>query len=404
MSFLNNFLPKNIEELFEKYIKSESTSAVLLLIVTVVSAILANSPLREAYLGFWHTKVSIPFELVDLNLSVRHWVNDAIMVLFFLMVGLEVERSIYIGELSDFKSATLPIVAAVGGLLTPALIYLFFNFGEPTEAGFGIPMATDIAFSIGILALLGSRVPFALKIFLTAVAVVDDVGAIIIILIFYSQSLNYLYLFVSGLLLLVLWMMNYVKVEKLTLYLIPGVFLWYFVYKAGIHPTIAGVVLAFLIPFGDGSDSNSPSFQLLNLLNYPVAYFVMPLFALANATILFESDWFASLGQASSLGTIFGLILGKPIGILGMSLLAIWIGVAKLPKGVTPKMILGVGMISGIGFTMSIFITNLAFTEEALVNDTKIAIIIASIISGLLGYGWLSFLFKRKDARASDAD
>lgn len=395
MNLIQKIFPSRFRESFIHFFKSESASAIILIAVTLISAFLANSPLREAYLDFWHTKLAVPVPYVDLNLSVRHWVNDAIMVFFFLMVGLEVERSVYIGELSDFKSAVLPIVAAVGGLLTPALFYLGLNWGADTQQGFGIPMATDIAFSIGILSLLGSRVPFALKIFLTAVAVVDDVGAIIIIVIFYSHSLNYTALLIATLILLILWIMNYFKVMSLISYLIPGLLLWYFIYQAGIHPTIAGVILAFMMPFGDGDD-NSPSTELLELLEKPVAFFVMPLFALANATIFFDAGWLASLAQPISIGTILGLVLGKPIGILGFSLIAIWLGFAKLPRHVTRQMILGVGLISGIGFTMSIFITNLAFVDEALINDAKIAIICGSVIAGVLGYGWLSYILKKE--------
>lgn len=394
MNFFQKIFANYFQKIFVEFFKSESASAVLLLVVTLVSIVLANTPFRENYMDFWHMKVAVPLPFVDLNFSIRHWINDGLMVFFFLMVGLEVEESMYIGELSDFKSAALPIIAAIGGLMLPALFYLGFNWGLETQPGFGIPMATDIAFSIGILALLGKRVPFALKIFLTAVAVVDDVGAIIIIVIFYSQSLNYFALMIAAIILAALLIMNRLKAQLL-LYIIPGILLWYFTYKAGIHPTIAGVILAFVIPFGDGGEG-SPSYELLHFLTKPVAFFVMPVFAIANATILFEADWASSLMLPASLGTIFGLILGKPLGIVGLSLLAIWLGVAKLPENVSKNMILGVGFISGIGFTMSIFITNLAFVKESLINDVKIAIIVASATSGIIGYLWLNYILNRK--------
>jgi NhaA family Na+:H+ antiporter len=312
------------------------------------------------------------------------------MAIFFLLIGLELEREIYQGELSSLKNASLPIFGALGGMLIPAGIFLLLNFGTETQSGAGIPMATDIAFAIGILSLLGNRVPVSLKIFLTALAVIDDLGAIIVIAIFYTSSLSFLSLGIAIGILGVLGILNRLKVHNLIPYLIGGVIAWYFMLQSGVHATITGVILAFVIPFGDGGEK-SPSYILQHFLHKPVAFIILPLFALANTCIAIGGDWISNLGTPDSLGIIEGLVLGKPLGILLFSFIAVWLGLAVLPEDLKWKNILGAGFLGGIGFTMSIFITLLAFEDPALINGSKIAILIASCSAAILGFFTLKF-------------
>ncbi len=310
------------------------------------------------------------------------------MTFFFLLIGLELEREIYIGELSSLRNASLPFFAALGGMVVPGGLFLLFNYGTPTQSGGGIPMATDIAFAIGILSLLGNRVPASLKVLLTALAVIDDLGAIIIIAIFYTGTLVlsnlYLAFGIFGLLLI----LNRLKVHNLIPYVIGGAAMWYFMQQSGIHPTITGVLLAFAIPFGDGGEK-SPSYILQHWLHKPVAFFILPLFALANTCIPIQTGWETGLTQPNSIGIFAGLILGKPIGIFLFSLTTVSIGLCALPADIKWKQVFGVGLLAGIGFTMSIFITLLAFDNPELILQSKIAILIASLAAGTLGYLWL---------------
>lgn len=369
-----------ITRLFREFFDSEKAGGLILVFVTVLSFVLANSVWQTAYINFWNLDLG--------GHSIVHWINDGLMTIFFLLIGLELEREIYHGELSDIKNATLPIFGALGGLLVPAGIFLMLNFGTETQAGGGIPMATDIAFAIGILSLLGNRVPVSLKIFLTALAVIDDLGAILVVAIFYTTSVSFTDLLIALSIFGSLLLLNKLKVRNLILYLAGGFAMWYFMLHSGVHATISGILLAFAIPFGKG-DAKSPSSVLQHSLHKPVAFFIMPLFALANTSITVGDNLLSGLGQTNSLGIIAGLVIGKPLGIYLFSLLGVGLGLCVLPADLNWKHILGVGFLGGIGFTMSIFITLLAFDNVEIVNNSKIAIIIASIIAGTIGFLWL---------------
>jgi len=374
-----------LTRLYKEFFNSEKTGGLILVFVTIVSLILANTAWQTSYINFWH---------IDLGgHSLVHWINDGLMAIFFLLIGLELEREIYNGELSNIKKAALPFFGALGGMVFPAAFYLMFNFGTDTQAGTGIPTATDIAFVIGILSLLGNRVPASLKIFLTALAVIDDLGAIIIISIFYSGALSLLNLFISLGIFGILLILNRLKVYNLIPYLIGGIAMWYFMLHSGVHATITGVLLAFAIPFGNGGEK-SPSYILQHLLHKPVAFLILPLFAIANTCIAIGANWLAGLGQVSSMGIIVGLVIGKPLGILIFSLIGVGLGLCVLPTGLKWKSIIGAGFLAGIGFTMSIFITLLAFDNEVVINNSKIAILIASLIAGLIGFIFLKITLK----------
>jgi NhaA family Na+:H+ antiporter len=306
---------------------------------------------------------------------------------------LELEREIYHGELSDIKNASLPIFGAIGGMLVPAGLFLLLNFGTDTQAGAGIPMATDIAFAIGILSLLGNRVPTSLKIFLTALAVMDDLGAIIVIAIFYTTSIAFTNLFIALGVFSFLLILNRLKIHNLIPYLIGGVVMWYFMLHSGVHATITGVLLAFAIPFGNGGEK-SPSYILQHFLHKPVAFFILPLFAIANTCIAVGDSWQSGLGQTNSLGIIAGLVIGKPLGIWLFSFIGVGLGLCALPTDLKWKNIIGAGFLGGIGFTMSIFITLLAFDNADIVNNSKIAILIASLIAGTIGFIFLKLTLK----------
>lgn len=366
----------------------------MLMVCSVASLLIANGAYGENYLNFWQTYVG--------GLTVSYWINDGLMAIFFLFIGLELERELYKGELSNFRNALLPIFAALGGIALPALIHFNFNSGLPTQNGFGIPMATDIAFALSILALVGSRVPASLKIFLTAVAVIDDLCAIIVIAVFYTAKLSIIYLASSIFVFIVLIVLNRLKIISLIPYLIGGVLMWFLMLQSGVHATIAGVLLAFTIPFTPKTDDeNSPSYIFEHFLHKPVAFFIMPVFALANTGIIIGSDWFSSLSTPNSLGIMTGLLFGKVIGITVLSFIAVKLDICRLPLGLKWSHILGAGFLAGVGFTMSIFITNLAFkTSPELINSSKISILLASIISGVVGYLWLVSL----DIISKDSD
>jgi NhaA family Na+:H+ antiporter len=374
-----------LTKLFKDFFESEKLGGLILVFVTIISLILANSAWQNNYIHFWHFEVG--------GHSVTHWINDGLMTIFFLLIGLELEREIYQGELSDIKNASLPIFGALGGLLIPSGIYLLLNFGTTTQAGAGIPMATDIAFAIGILSLLGNRVPVALKIFLTALAVMDDLGAIIVIAIFYTTSIAFINLFIALGIFGILIILNRLKVYNLIPYLIGGVAMWYFMLHSGVHATITGVLLAFAIPFGSGKEK-SPSYILQHYLHKPVAFFILPLFAIANTCIAIGDNWQSGLEQTYSLGIIAGLVIGKPLGIFLFSLIGVSLGFCALPKGIEWKDILGTGFLGGIGFTMSIFITLLAFDNAEIIDNSKISIIIASVVSGTIGFIFLKLTLK----------
>jgi len=362
--------------LFLDFFKSEKFSGFLLIGCTALSLLVANSSWGENYAHFWH----YPFA----GLTVELWINDGLMAIFFLLVGLEIEREIYIGELSTFRLAILPIVAALGGMLVPAGIHLLLNTGTPTASGAGIPMATDIAFALGILSLAGKAVPPAIKVFLTALAIIDDLGAILVIALFYTEQLSILNLSIALLTFALLFFMGKKGITKGWVYGIGGLVLWYCMFRSGVHATISGVLLAFAIPFGKGGDQ-SLSARLQHFLHPIVAYFIVPVFALANTGIILSGEILHTLGSVNSLGIMMGLTLGKPIGIVLFSAVAVQIKTASLPSGVAWKHIMAAGMLAGIGFTMSIFITILAFPDSATIVSSKVAILVASLLSAFIG-------------------
>ena len=376
-----------ITQLFRDFSDSEKSGGITLIACTIISMMLANTAFGENYTHFWHSTFG--------GQSVEYWINDGLMTIFFLLIGLELEREIYIGELSNIKDALLPIFGALGGMIIPAGIYLWLNFGTTTQSGAGIPMATDIAFALGILSLLGKKVPTSLKVFLTALAVIDDLGAIMVIAIFYTKAIIWLNLFIAMGIFVFLIILNRLKIRNLIPYLIGGVVMWYFMLNSGIHATITGVLLAFAIPFGNGGEK-STSYILQHFLHKPVAFLVLPLFALANTAIVINTDLGEIITQKFSLGISLGLIIGKPIGIVLISFLAVSFGICKLPDDLNWKSITGVGFLGGIGFTMSIFITLLAFSDFELQNNSKITILIASIIAALIGFLLLNFSLKRQ--------
>ena len=374
-----------LTRLFNDFFESEKAGGLILVFVTALSLLLANSAWQTNYVNFWH------FDLG--GHSIVHWINDGLMSIFFLLIGLELEREIYHGELSDIKKASLPIFGAIGGMLVPAGLFLLFNFGKDSQAGAGIPMATDIAFAVGVLSLLGNRVPTSLKIFLTALAVMDDLGAIIVIAIFYTTSLAFVNLFIALGIFGFLLILNRLKVNNLIPYLMGGIAMWYFMLHSGVHATITGVLLAFAVPFGNVGEK-SPSYILQHFLHKPVAFFILPLFAIANTCITLGDSWQSGLGQTNSLGIMVGLVIGKPLGIWLFSFIGVGLGLCVLPTHLNWKNIIGAGLLGGIGFTMSIFITLLAFDNADIVNNSKIAILIASVIAGIAGFAWLRLTLK----------
>jgi NhaA family Na+:H+ antiporter len=313
-----------------------------------------------------------------------------------LLIGLELEREVYVGELSNFKNALLPISAALGGMIVPAGLYLILNYGTVTQSGAGIPMATDIAFALGILSLLGNRVPVTLKVFLTALAVIDDLGAILIIAIFYTKNLIWTNLLIALGIFAFLLVLNRLKIRNLIPYLVGGIVMWYFMLNSGVHATITGVLLAFAIPFGNG-DEKSSSFLLQHFLHIPVAFIILPLFALANTAIILKSDWQFMLSHHYTIGIVLGLLVGKPIGIWLFSYLSVKFKISELPTDLNWKSILGVSFLGGIGFTMSIFITLLAFSDGEHIDNSKIMILISSLIAGIIGLIFLKSTIKNSN-------
>lgn len=380
-------------DLFKGFFQSEKASGFILIGCTLISMLIANSGVGERYVKLWHTHLDLSF--LGLDYSFEHWVNDGLMAIFFLLVGLEIERELYIGELSGFKHAILPILAATGGMVMPALLHFIFNAGTDTQSGFGIPMATDIAFALGILSLAGKGVPVSLKIFLTALAIIDDLGAITVIALFYTKSFS-LYFFLGALtVFLILFILGKKRVYWLPLYLAGGIVMWYLMMKSGVHATIAGVLLAFAIPFHKEDDKN-PSYHLQHFLHNPVAFIILPIFALANTAIIFPDNVLQGFTSNNSIGIITGLVLGKLLGIFLFTFLAVKLKLASLSEDMNWRQITGVACLGGIGFTMSIFITNLAFNDPAIINDSKISILFASLLASVIG---LTILKKGKTNR-----
>ena len=375
----------HLTTLFTEFLESEQASGIILILCTLTAIVMANSPFGNGFLDFWHLKVGFEIGAVHLQYNVERWINDGLMAIFFLLIGLEIERELYLGELSDLRNASLPIFAALGGMAIPALLYFGLNWGTATQGGMGIPMATDIAFALGVLSLLSNRVPAALQIFLAALAIIDDLGAIVVIALFYVHDFSLLYLILALGIFAGLLILNRLQVHRLFVYLIPRLVMWYFMLKSGLHATLAGVLLAFAIPFTHDDDT-SPSYQVQHFLHKPVTFLIMPLFALANIGIVLPGNWADNLLTSNSLGILVGLVLDKPLGIVLCTFLAVKWRVSQLPNEVGWRHIIGAGFLGGIGFTMSIFITLLAFDHPDLIQDSKISILLSSLVAGVTGF------------------
>lgn len=374
---------------FRLFVRSQQFSGFLLIGCTLLSILLTNSEAGEAYLHLFHAELPLSIPGIPHTVSVEWLINDGLMAVFFLLVGLEIKRELLVGELSSFQKASLPVMAAIGGMIAPALFYSAFNAGTPSVSGWGIPMATDIAFALGVLSLLGNRVPLSLKVFLTALAVVDDLGAVGVIAVFYTHDLSTTYLSYAAAVLLLLMIMNRSGINSLWKYLIPGLVLWYCVLQSGVHATVAGVLLALCIPHKTRKGPPLLS-RLEERLHTPVNYFIMPLFALANTALPIKSEMVTHLSDPIALGVIFGLVVGKPVGIFLFSWLSVTTGLSQLPAGTRFRELAGLGMLGGIGFTMAIFIALLAFRDPGQIVEAKIAILVASLVSGIFGYLFLS--------------
>lgn len=419
--------------------ETEASGGLLLIVATVIALICVNSSMKDTYEHFWHAIAGFSIGSFTLEMSLTHWINDALMAIFFFVVGLEIKREIISGELSSLKKATLPAIGALGGMVVPALIYVAITYGKEGVAGWGIPMATDIAFSLGILSLLGKRVPVSLKIFLVALAIVDDLGAILVIALFYTSSLQFSYLFIGIAILFILFLLNWKRVKNPWVYGILGTIVWYYFYMSGIHATIAGVLVAFAIPIRRNMSVSEFNKKLSNVklikeeadsftlsdsdihkldkvkkdiisvkssvqtlehsLHKFVNYMIIPLFALANAGVYIESDGLGDHGYISN-AVMSGLFFGKSIGITLFAWLGVKLKIAELPSGVYWKNIFGVAILGGLGFTMSIFITNLAFTEHDMLTPAKIGVLGGSMLSGLIGFIFLNNTLKNRSVES----
>lgn len=431
-----------------KVFGNQSTAGIMLFVAVVVAMVWANSPWHESYHHLWESEFEIGFRafgLKPVSLSLHHWINDGLMAIFFFVVGLEIKREIMSGELSTPKKAIMPIAAAIGGMIVPALIYFAFNSSGEAASGWGIPMATDIAFTLGVISLMGNRVPVSVKIFLTALAIVDDLGAVLVIAFFYTSDISLIHLFYGAIIMGVLLLGNTFGIRRASFYGILGIVgLWLAFFSSGVHATLAGVLLAFAIPARtrvnetlfvrkmdmltrrfkaiDPNDNNflreeqlheltkmqqliqyaeTPLQQVEHALHPIVNYFIMPLFALANAGLVLEANFLAVLLHPISIGVGLGLLLGKFIGIVGFSKLMQLIGLAELPKGATWPHMYGAGMLAGIGFTMSLFISELAFKDPQMILHAKAAILVASTLAGLFGFIILRYFAEPADASQS---
>ena len=392
-------MPKKINlKIFKDFVESSNFGGFLLFLCVVISMIVANTSMAVPLQNLLDTKLGYENEAIHLNYSVSMWINDGLMAIFFLLVGLEIKREIVEGELSSPKKAILPILAAIGGAVIPALIYVSFNSGSETASGWGIPMATDIAFALAVISLLDKRVPTSLKIFLAALAIVDDLIAILVIAIFYSSGIELGYLGYAGIGMLVLILMNRFNVKNPYLYLIPGVFVWYFVHHSGIHATIAGVLVAMTLPTND-TEVESPLEKLEHALVKPVNFLIIPIFAFANTNITIHQEMIEGLTSPLGLGISLGLIFGKPIGIVATSLICSKLGIGQLPANSNLIHIIGLGLLAGIGFTMSIFISMLSFDNQVFIEEAKLSVLITSLIAGIIGYVILNLSSRRKSKK-----
>lgn len=375
----------NLTQYFKEFFRSSQSSGIILMVCVAVSLLIANSSFAGNFQNFLNKEIGT--DIFHLKYPVSIWINDGLMAIFFLLVGLEIKREMIEGELSSFKNASLPIFAAIGGMLVPAVIYTVFNSGTAYANGWGIPMATDIAFSLAIVSMLGKKIPNSIKIFLAALAIVDDLGAILVIAIFYTEQIHWSYLLLSLGVTALLFLLNYLKVTRIIFYLIPGIFLWYFLHHSGIHATIAGVLLAFSIPTNVSTTEISPLEKLEHQLHFPVSFLIMPVFALTNTNITFTKEMVSGLTSTLGSGIICGLVLGKLVGINLFSLIAVKFRLSSLPQNSSWKQMTGVGLLAGIGFTMSIFIALLSFKGQTGIQDeAKFAILIASFIAAVSGF------------------
>ncbi|MEN5232608.1 Na+/H+ antiporter NhaA [Sphingobacterium faecium] len=370
---------------FKDFFKSSNAGGILLFICVIISLIIANTSLGSSLQALLDWELGYESTAVHLKYSVLLWINDGLMAIFFLLVGLEIKREIVEGELSSPKKASLPILCAIGGAVIPALIYLSINAGTDTASGWGIPMATDIAFALAVITLLGNKIPASLKIFLAALAIVDDLIAILVIALFYSSGIEITYLIYAGIGLTILFIMNRLNILNPYLYLIPGVFIWYFIHHSGIHATVAGVLVAMTIPTNDTA-IESPLERLEHALVKPVNFLIIPIFAFANTNITIQSEMIHGLIAPLGLGISLGLLLGKPLGIFLMAFICSKLKISSLPEGSNLKHIIGIGLLAGIGFTMSIFISILSYENPLYVNEAKLSILISSVLAGLIGY------------------
>jgi NhaA family Na+:H+ antiporter len=389
---------QTVSKYFLEFVQTQQFGGILLLACTFFSIAMSNSSFGERYMHFWHTSFQVIISDTVFSKSIEFFINDGLMSIFFLLVGIEIKRELINGELSTRQKATLPLAAAFGGMIIPAFIFYFFNKGTVASAGWGIPMATDIAFALGILALVGKKVPIALKVFLTALAVVDDLGAIVVIGLFYSSGIQLFYALLSLGIIILLLILNKSKVNYTSVYIALGLVLWFTIHRMGIHATLSGVLLAFTLPTFEKHHLPSVSARLGHLLHIPVNFIIMPLFALANTCIAFGGKLFDGTPSTLIVGIMAGLFLGKPLGIVLFSYLTVKLKWATMPRGVDWNLLIGAGFLGGIGFTMSVFITLLAFSLPEMVNAAKITIVIASLLAGVVGFIWLKVsLSKRND-------
>ncbi|MGL6255945.1 Na+/H+ antiporter NhaA [Aeromonas caviae] len=392
-----------MSDVFKRFLKLESASGIILILAALLAIGLANSALAQHYQSFLNTEVQVRIAALDINKPLLLWINDGFMAIFFLLVGLEVKREMLEGALSSRVQATFPAIAAVGGMLAPALIYSFFNYGdEATRAGWAIPAATDIAFALGVMALLGKRVPTSLKVFLLALAIMDDLGVIIIIALFYTQQLSLTALAIGVVATLTLLWMNRRGEDRIGLYMLVGLVLWVAVLKSGVHATLAGVIVGFMIPL-NGKRYASPLKHLEHVLHPWSAFLILPLFAFANAGVLLEGIYFSALLNPLPMGIILGLFVGKPLGIFTISWLAVKSGIAQLPQGVNFRQIFAVSILCGIGFTMSMFIASLAFEHGGLDygSYSRLGILAGSTLAAVIGYIALRLSLPNREANQS---
>ncbi len=383
---MEKFIPVKLSKIFREFFQSQQASGYLLILATALSLAISNAPGGVSFISFWGTKIGIHTSQLHLEHSVVNWINDGLMTLFFLLVGIEIKRELISGELNQFRKAILPVIGAIGGMAMPALLFYILNHDSPqTIHGIGIPTATDIAFAIAILGLLGDRVPMSIKIFLTALAIIDDLGAIVVIAIFYGTGIHWNWLAIAALICAILLFLNYKNYTHRWIYVVLGILLWFCMLHSGIHATIAGVLFAFLLP-RESEMEGKMSDYFEHLLHLPVSYVILPLFAMANTALIVDQELISQMTNPLSVGIFVGLFIGKPLGIFGFSWISVKLKLTEISSDVKFTHLLGAGILGGIGFTMSIFISNLAFYDILLVQLSKITILVTSIVAAIVGY------------------